>query len=158
LRAYLGLGANLGDPAGQIEAALRAVDTLPATRLITRSALYRSEPLGPAGQPDYCNAVCAIDTALAPLALLDALQAVEHAAGRLRGAERWSARTLDLDILHLEGLLVDEARLRLPHPELARRNWVLLPLAEIAPELLIPGIGRVAELAEAIGTRGLQRW
>lgn len=157
-RAYLGLGANLGEPAAQIEQALLRIAALPETRLAARSTFYRSEAIGPAGQPDYCNAACAIDTALAPLTLLDALQAIEHDAGRVRGGERWSARVLDLDILHIEGIALATPRLTLPHAELRRRNFVLLPLAEIAPTLMIPGLGIVVALAEGIGDGGLRPW
>ncbi|GAC1627263.1 MAG: 2-amino-4-hydroxy-6-hydroxymethyldihydropteridine diphosphokinase [Nevskia sp.] len=157
-RGYLGLGANLGQPAVQLEAALARISALPDTRLLARSALYRSDPVGPAGQPDYCNAACAIETALAPLALLDALQAIEDAAGRRRDGIRWAARLLDIDILHLETVACATPRLSLPHPQIARRNWVLVPLAEIAPGLVIPGVGTVGKLAGAIGNAGLRPW
>lgn len=157
-RAWLGLGANLGAPAVQLESALTAIAALPNTRLVARSTLYRSDPVGPPGQPDYCNAACEIETALAPLTLLDALQAIENAAGRQRDGIRWAARLLDLDILHVEGLACADARLSLPHPQLARRNWVLVPLAEIAPALEIPGLGPVAELARRLGHAGLRAW
>lgn len=158
VRAYLGLGANLGQPAQQVEAAFAAIAALPGTRLAARSALYRSDPVGPPGQPDYCNAACVIDTALAPLVLLAALQAIEDAGGRIRDGVRWAARHLDIDILHIEGIASADPRLTLPHPQLAHRNWVLVPLAEIAPQLEIPGVGAVAALAAAIGNAGLRRW
>lgn len=157
-RAYLGLGANLGQPEQQIEAALAAIAALPGTVLVARSALYRSDPVGPPGQPDYCNAACTIDTTLEPMVLLAALQAIEDAGGRIRDGVRWAARHLDIDILHIDGLASGESRLSLPHPQLARRNWVLVPLAEIAPALVIPGVGAVAALAAAVGGAGLRRW
>jgi 2-amino-4-hydroxy-6-hydroxymethyldihydropteridine diphosphokinase len=157
-RAYLGLGANLGQPVRQIEAAFAAIAALPGTRLVVRSALYRSDPVGPPGQPDYCNAACAIETALAPMDLLAALQAIEDAGGRVRDGVRWAARHLDIDILHIEGVASRDLKLTLPHPQLARRNWVLVPLAEIAPLLEIPGVGAIAALAAAIGNAGLRRW
>lgn len=157
-KAYLGLGANLGQPALQIEAALARIAALPQTRLIARSRLYRSDPVGPPGQPDYCNAACVIETGLSPLALLDALQALEDAAGRKRDGIRWAARLLDLDILHVEGEACDTARLSLPHPRIAQRNWVLVPLAEIAPTLSIPGVGRTGEIAARLGDAGLRPW
>ena len=157
-RAYLGLGANLGQPAEQLESAMLEIAALPGTRLIARSTLYRSHPVGPPGQPDYCNAVCCIETDLTPLALLDALQAIEDAAGRQRGTIRWAARLLDLDILHIEGQIIETPRLKLPHPQLTRRNWVLMPLAEISPSLDIPGVGPVDELAAELGSAGLRQW
>lgn len=156
--AWLGLGANLGEPAVQIEAALQQIDALPGTRLQARSSLYRSDPVGPPGQPDYCNAACAIETTLSPLALLDALQAIEDAAGRRRDGIRWAARRLDIDILHMQSVTLATPRLSLPHPRIAQRNWVLVPLAEIAPGLEIPGLGRVGTLAAASGRSGLRAW
>lgn len=158
MRVYLGLGANLGTPAVQVERALSLIAALPDTRLVARSPLYRSDPVGPAGQPDYCNAACVIDTALDPLALLDAVQAIEVDAGRIRDGIRWAARLLDIDLLHIEGLRLATPRLSLPHPHLQERNWVLVPLADIAPQLLIPGLGEIAVLAQAIGCAGLRPW
>ncbi|MBA4285364.1 MAG: 2-amino-4-hydroxy-6-hydroxymethyldihydropteridine diphosphokinase [Xanthomonadaceae bacterium] len=157
-RAWLGLGANLGDPAAQVERALRQIAALPDTRLIVRSSLYRSDPVGPPGQPDYCNAVCEIETALAPEALLDAVLAIEVDNGRTRDGSRWTARLLDIDLLHVEGVACDTPRLSLPHPQLPLRNWVLVPLAEIAPTLAIPGQGAVTALAARLGRGGLSRW
>lgn len=158
MRVYLGLGANLGTPAAQVERALALIAALPETTLIARSPLYRSDPVGPAGQPDYCNAACMIDTTLEPLALLDAMQAIEVDAGRIRDGIRWAARLLDIDLLHIEGLSLSTPRLRLPHPHLQERNWVLVPLADFAPTLDIPGLGIVSDLAAAIGRAGLRPW
>ena len=141
-KAYVALGANLGDPPAQLEQALARMSRLPGTRLLACSRLYRTAPLGPAGQPDYCNAVAALDTVLAPEALLDALQGIEAESGRLRG-EHWGARTLDLDLLMLDDLACATPRLTLPHPQLAHRRFVLQPLAEIAPGLELPGHGRI---------------
>lgn len=157
-RVWLGLGANLGDPQAQVERAFEQIDALPQTRLIARSALYRSDPVGPPGQPDYCNAVCEIETALAPDALLDAVLAIEVDNGRTRDGVRWQARRLDIDLLHVDGYAVDTPRLTLPHPHLAARNWVLVPLADIAPQLVIPGMGSIAALAQRLGHAGLRRW
>jgi 2-amino-4-hydroxy-6-hydroxymethyldihydropteridine diphosphokinase len=158
MRVYLGLGANLGTPAAQVERALALIAALPDTTLLARSSLYRSDPVGPAGQPDYCNAACVIDTGLTPLELLDAVQGIEQAAGRIRDGIRWAARLLDIDLLHVEGLQLSTPQLSLPHPHLQERNWVLVPLAEIAPALDIPGLGAISERARAIGTAGLRRW
>lgn len=156
--AYVGLGANLGEPAVQLRTALDAIARLPGTRVVATSRFYRSAPMGPAGQPDYCNAVCELETALAPRALLEALIAIERAVGRIRGAERWGPRRLDLDLLHVEGVTMDEPGLHLPHPGIAQRNFVLVPLAELAPVLEIPGLGRVADRAQEAGTEGLSLW
>lgn len=158
MRVYLGLGANLGTPAAQVERALALIAALPETTLVARSPLYRSDPVGPAGQPDYCNAACLIDTTLEPLVLLNAVQAIEVDAGRIRDGIRWAARLLDIDLLHIEGLSLSTPRLRVPHPHLQERNWVLVPLADFAPTLDIPGLGIISELAEAIGRAGLRPW
>lgn len=155
--AFVGLGANLGQPAVQLQAAVRALDALPQTKIKKVSSFYRSAAIGPAGQADYCNAVAQLDTALAPETLLDALQAIETAAGRVRG-ERWGARVLDLDLLSYADTICNSARLTLPHPELARRDFVLVPLAEIAPDLAIPGLGKVQELLGQLPNMQLERW
>lgn len=159
--AYLGLGSNLQDPPAQLRAALERLGRQPDLRLLRRSALYRSTALpqpGRAGmpaQPDYCNAVCSIETALAPPDLMALLLAMEREAGRVRDGLRWGPRVLDLDLLHVEGVALDTPALRLPHPEIASRNFVLVPLAEIAPALEIPGLGRIADLAQQAGRAGL---
>jgi 2-amino-4-hydroxy-6-hydroxymethyldihydropteridine diphosphokinase len=158
VRAYIGLGANLGDPATQVRGALVAIAGIPGCAVLNVSGLYRSAPMGPAGQPDYCNAVAEIETTLAPRALLDALLAIERSAGRQRGGDRWGPRILDLDLLHVDGVTLDEPGLHLPHPGLAARNFVAVPLAEIAPDLDIPGLGRAADLARAAGQAGLGPW
>lgn len=155
IRAHIGLGANLGDPAACLSWALQRVAEL--GRLEARSPLYRSAPMGPADQPDYCNAVCVLQTALSPRALLDALLAIERETGRVRDA-KWGPRTLDLDLLHIDGVVSVESSLRLPHPGIARRNFVLWPWADIAPATEIPELGRVDALAAAIGRDGLARW
>lgn len=155
-RAYIGLGANLGDPAGQVCRAIVGLSAL--GRLLAQSPLYRTAPLGEPGQPDYCNAACVIDTDLSPDALMQGLLDLERAAGRVRDGRRWAARELDLDLLHYEGVALDTPRLHLPHPQIGQRNFVLAPLADVAPELVIPGVGRVADAARAIGRDGLQAW
>ena len=157
-RTYIGLGANLGHPPGQLNAALTHIAARPRVRLVAQSSFYRSAPLGPAGQPDYCNAACSVDTDLTPDDLLTALHAIERDMGRQRPPVRWAPRLIDLDLLHVEGVSLRTARLTLPHPELARRNFVLVPLAEIAPTLVLPGLGKVKDLARDIGSAGLQRW
>mgnify|MGYP005751058203 FL=1 len=155
--AYVGLGSNLDDPRRQVEQALRELAALPDTVLAARSSLYRSAPMGPADQPAYINAVARLDTRLAPEALLDALQAVEAAHGRLRTGERWGPRTLDLDILLYGDARLDSPRLKVPHPGMAERNFVLEPLAELAPELDIPGLGPLRELLARCPMAELER-
>jgi len=154
-RAYVALGSNLQDPPAQLRAALAGIARLPHTCLAARSRLYQSAPLGPPGQPDYCNAVCVIDTALEPLPLLRALLGLETAAGRTRSGPRWGPRVLDLDLLHVEGVRMDTPELTLPHPHLHERGFVLTPLSEVAPLLEIPGLGRVVRLAAEVGRAGL---
>ena len=146
-RVYIGLGANLGDPRGQIEGALRALSRLPENRLDAVSRLYRTAPVGPRDQPDYVNAVARIETRLTPHELLLQCQAIESAHGRVRDATRWGPRTLDLDILLYDDSTCSEADLKLPHPEMHRRGFVLVPLADIAPPtLMIPGQGQLRVL------------
>ncbi len=152
--AYIGLGSNLADPPQQLRQALAALNQLPTSRLLCHSSLYRSAPMGPADQPDYVNAVAALETALAPLQLLDELQAIEARQGRVR-AERWGPRTLDLDLLLYSDTLIDHPRLQVPHPGIPAREFVLYPLAEIAPELQLPGLGALTELLAHCPNRGL---
>lgn len=158
IRAAVGLGGNLGNPAARIEAAFGALAALPDTVLLERSRLYRSAPMGPADQPDYCNAVALLDTDLPARALLEALLAIERAAGRVREGERWGPRTLDLDLLVYGDARIEEPGLKVPHPGIAERAFVLVPLCEIAPELCVPGLGTVREVAARIDTRGLVPW
>lgn len=129
-RCYVGLGANLGDGAAQLRQAVLELDHHPKIEVIACSSLYASAPLGPQDQPDFLNAVCALDCKLEPLALLDLLQAIEQRAGRVR-TRRWGPRVLDLDLLLYGALRTHSARLQLPHPELHRRSFVLQPLAEL---------------------------
>ena len=138
--AYIGLGSNLEGPVDQLLKAFGELNDLPQTRLIKRSPLYRSRPLGPAGQPDYVNAVAWVQTALEAHALLDGLQAIELAHSRVRG-ERWGARTLDLDLLIYGDRRIDSERLVVPHPQMHCRAFVLVPLHDVAPGLLLPGLG-----------------
>lgn len=154
--AYIGLGSNLELPERQIRGALNELARLPATRLLQASRLYHSAPMGgPEGQPDYVNAVAALETELAPLELLDAMLDIEQAHGRVR-TEHWGPRTLDLDLLLFDDLTLKSERLILPHPGVTVRNFVLIPLAEIAPDLVLPGGGKVSELARAISREGLR--
>lgn len=146
--ATIGLGANLNDPAAQVEYALAELDRLPATRLIARSSLYASSPVGYVDQPDFINAVAQVETGLAPRALLVALLEIEHRHGRERSF-RNAPRTLDLDLLLYGNAHFHEEGLTLPHPRMGERAFVLLPLLEIAPDILIPGHGRAADRLSA---------
>jgi 2-amino-4-hydroxy-6-hydroxymethyldihydropteridine diphosphokinase len=157
-RVYIGLGSNLAEPREQLRGALKALAALPSSSLVAVSSLYISDPLGPPDQPRYNNAVAALDTSLAPLTLLDALQAIEQAQGRERKAERWGPRTLDLDILLFGDRLLDEPRLTVPHYHLHARAFVLYPLAEVAPDTLQLADGRhLADLLVACPFEGLER-
>jgi 2-amino-4-hydroxy-6-hydroxymethyldihydropteridine diphosphokinase len=146
LPAYIGLGSNLNEPVRQLEEALQLLKALPSTRLVRHSSLYRTAPYGGVSQPDFVNAVAAVLTQLRAPALLRELQKIEKARGRKRGAVRWGPRILDLDLLVYSGDLINERDLIVPHPGIAERNFVLLPLLEIAPDLRIPGLGRVSSL------------
>lgn len=156
-RVYLGLGSNLAEPLAQLREALAALAALPRSALVAVSSFYASDPLGPADQPRYVNAVAALDTALAPLELLDALQAIELQQGRVRKAERWGPRTLDLDILLFGERQLDEPRLRVPHYHLHARPFVLYPLAEIAPNLHLADGRTLSGLLAACPFEGLER-
>lgn len=157
VRAYIGLGSNLGDPAAQVRRALAALNEIPASHCVARSGLYRSAPLGSADQPDYINAAAALDTRLPAHELLRQLQAIEARQGRVRGPERWAPRTLDLDLLLYGDLMLNEDVLTVPHPGLPLRSFVLYPLRELAPELIVPGRGSLRALIAACPARGLER-
>ncbi len=157
VRAYVGLGSNLGDPPRQIRSALDALEGIPHTHLVAHSSLYLTPPMGPRDQPDYVNAVAAVDCGLGPHALLEALQAIESRHGRVRGLERWGPRTLDLDLLLFGILRHSDEWLTLPHPGITQRAFVLCPLHEIAPELVVPGAGRVSDLVVRVSGQGLRR-
>lgn len=154
-RIFVGLGANLGDARATLEAALAALAALPDTRLMARSSYYRTAPVD-AGGPDYLNAVAELRSGLAPEALLDALQAIEQQHGRER-PYRNAPRTLDLDLLLVGALRLDTPRLTLPHPRLHQRAFVLAPLAELAPELAIDGLGDVPILLAACADQRIER-
>lgn len=157
-QAYIGLGSNLDDPAAQIRAALEAIAGLPGVRLLRQSGLYRSPPMGPPDQPEYCNAVCAVESTLPPVDLMQALLRIEREAGRRRGGERWGPRRIDLDLLHVDGVVLDTPGLHLPHPGLADRAFVLVPLHEVAPDLDVPGLGPIAPRAARVRAQDLQPW
>ena len=154
--AFIALGANLGDPAATVKAAFAALANLPDSRIVHCSSLYRTAPVGITEQPEFVNAVAQLETDLAPESLLDALLEIEQRFGRIR-AERNGPRTLDLDLLLYGDQFVSLPRLTLPHPRLHLRAFVLQPLAEIAPDLKIPGRGTVAAWLPAVANQGIVR-
>ena len=158
VRAYIGLGGNLGDVAASFRSAAASIAALPDTQIVTGSGLYASPPWGGVAQPDYLNAVLGIDTGLPALALLEALLAIERAHGRDRGAGlRWGPRPLDCDILLFADAVIDSGRLQVPHPRMAERAFVLVPLAEIAPDLDIPGLGALRPLLDRVSEQPIRR-
>jgi 2-amino-4-hydroxy-6-hydroxymethyldihydropteridine diphosphokinase len=155
--AYIGLGSNLNDPQSQVLRAIERLGRLDATRLIRASPLYSSKPFGPIPQPDFVNAVAGTLTRLDARTLLARLRAIEAAFGRPEPHPKWGPRVIDLDLLVYGREQCSEADLRLPHPGVVERNFVLYPLADIAPELEVPGLGRVAELKGRLTSEGLHR-
>ena len=153
---YVGLGSNLSDPKKQIHLAIDALANIEHCQLTNISSLYFSRPMGPQDQPDYMNAVAKITTQLSPLNLLDELQAIESLAGRVRKDNRWGARILDLDILLFDNEIIHNERLTVPHYGLELREFVLLPLAEISPELILPNGKNILALSQNIETNGLK--
>ncbi len=147
---YIGLGSNLEEPAVQIHRALASLAKLQLTELVTHSDLYRTPPLDKLDQPDYVNAVAGLLTRLDAHSLFKELQAIELSQGRVRGPARWAARTIDLDILVFGSDCIDDDVLKVPHRELHSRNFVLGPLRDIAPDLLVPGCGAVRSLARKV--------
>lgn len=136
-RTYIALGSNLNQPKQQLNDAIHRLSQLQHSQLIRVSSFYQSKPLGPQDQPDYVNAVICLDTQLAPLSLLDQLQQIEQQQGRVR-LRRWGERTLDLDILLYGDMQMASERLTLPHYAMTEREFVIVPLFEIAPDLLLP--------------------
>lgn len=155
-RAFIGLGANIGEPLDTLRAALRDLDRLPHTRLVSASSFYRSAPVGFTEQPDFINAVALLETTLAPRALLDDMLAIEQRHGRRRQFAN-APRTLDLDLLMYGELEIRETGLILPHPRMHERAFVLVPLLEVDPEARIPRRGRAADLALACRDQAVHR-
>ncbi|MDX1399455.1 MAG: 2-amino-4-hydroxy-6-hydroxymethyldihydropteridine diphosphokinase [Oceanospirillum sp.] len=153
--AYIGLGSNLEDPVQQLKTALKELNELADTRLIIASSLYSSKPVGPQDQPDFVNAVAMLETSLEPLELLDQLQALEQSHRRVR-ERHWGPRTLDLDLLLYDDSIIDHPRLIVPHAHMHERGFVLLPLAEISPNLSLPGKGSITDILPNIATDDLQ--
>lgn len=156
IRCFIALGSNLGAPLVQLRQALTHLHNLPDTRVIGCSPLYQNAAIGPGEQPDYLNAVVALKTELSAIDLLHALQAIEHSQGRQRG-ERWAARTLDLDILLYGDDRIDTAELTVPHPHMLQRNFVLYPLHDIAPDLVLPDGSPLRRHLDSCPNDGLTR-
>jgi 2-amino-4-hydroxy-6-hydroxymethyldihydropteridine diphosphokinase len=155
--AYVALGSNLDDPRLQVERAMGGLERLPQTRCVLRSSPYRSRPFGPVEQPDFVNAVAGLLTELEPASLLAQLQQLETHLGRERPAGRGGPRRIDLDLLVYGGARIAGPALVVPHPGIAERAFVLAPLAEIAPDLDVPGVGRVRALLARADCSGLER-
>ena len=149
-RAYVGLGANVGDREATLHRALDLLQAASEVDVVAVSALRETEPVGVLEQPHFLNGAAAVETTLSPRQLLDLLLHVERALGRVRDGQRWGPRVLDLDLLAYEDLLVDEPGLRVPHPRLHERRFALEPLVELDAELEIPGRGRVSDLLAAL--------
>jgi 2-amino-4-hydroxy-6-hydroxymethyldihydropteridine diphosphokinase len=154
--AYVGLGANIGDPGQQIEAAIEELKKLPDSRVTAVSGVYRSAPIGHLDQPDFLNAVAELDTDLAPVPLLGMLQQLESSHGRERPFAN-APRTLDLDLLLYGDRVLETPRLTLPHPRMHERAFVLAPLTEIAPDIAIPGRGLARALLAACAGQAIER-
>jgi 2-amino-4-hydroxy-6-hydroxymethyldihydropteridine diphosphokinase len=155
--AYVALGSNLDDPREQVERAIAALAGLPDCRLVLRSSLYRTRPFGPVAQPDFVNAAAGLLTQLEPAELLARLKALEARLGRERPAVRWGPRRIDLDLLVHGGARIAEPDLEVPHPGIPERAFVLVPLAEFAPDLVVPGRGRVRDLLARVDSADLER-
>ncbi|MFK0570461.1 2-amino-4-hydroxy-6-hydroxymethyldihydropteridine diphosphokinase [Endozoicomonas sp.] len=152
--AYIALGSNLEKPELQLQRAVDDIDTVSGMTVSACSRLYRSDPVGPPGQPDYCNAVVAVKTTLKPLQLLDSLQSIENAHGRIRSV-RWGPRTLDLDILLYDNQIIESERLTVPHYQMHVRNFVLYPLLDIAPGLELPNGKKLKAMVDELSYQGL---
>ncbi len=157
VRAYIGIGSNLNDPVAQVQQAISALQTLPDTTLVSTSSLYSGTPMGPADQPDYINAVAGIDTCLSASELLQAMNRIEERQGRVRQGVQWGPRTLDLDLLLYGDSSIDTPGLTVPHPGMHERDFVIVPLAEIAGNLAIPGRGQLKALASSCQSHALKK-
>ncbi|SFW32574.1 2-amino-4-hydroxy-6-hydroxymethyldihydropteridine diphosphokinase [Luteibacter sp. UNCMF366Tsu5.1] len=156
VRAFIGLGGNLGETRLILDAAIARLGEHSGIRITGRSRFYRTPPWGPVPQPDFVNAAIRIETDLAPHALLDVLLGTERAFGRVRDGERWGPRVLDLDLLSYGDVTLHDDRLHVPHPRMAERAFVLLPLADIDEGYVVAGQGSVSALLETLGTQGCE--
>ncbi len=157
MESYIGLGSNLDNPQLQLTTALAGLDGIPDSTLVKYSSFYRSKPVGPDNQPDFINAVALLNSGLTALQLLGRLQSIENRHGRIRDGQRWGPRTLDLDMLMYGNEIINEPELMVPHPEIRHRNFVLIPLLELAPDIRIPGLGRADDLLAEVGRAGITK-
>ncbi|MDT9587703.1 MAG: 2-amino-4-hydroxy-6-hydroxymethyldihydropteridine diphosphokinase [Candidatus Arsenophonus melophagi] len=157
-RVYIAIGSNLNDPLKQVESAIQELHQLPNTNTVMISSLYRSKPMGPKGQPDYLNAVIALDTELLPTTLLKHTQLIELMHGRIRTTARWEQRTLDLDILLYGQYIIQTECLTIPHYGLKEREFMLYPLAEIAPKLCFPDGELLSDRLLLVSKNSLTAW
>lgn len=155
---FIALGSNLAEPLSQVNNALAALARIPGSRIVATSSFYRTPPLGPQDQPDYLNAAVALETTLSAEALLDNTQRIELEQGRVRKAERWGPRTLDLDIMLFGDATINTGRLTIPHYDMKNRAFMLLPLSEIAPALRFPDGERLADVLERLDCSAIRRW
>lgn len=158
IRVYIALGSNLSSPLLQINSALKSLSRLPNTKLIKYSRFYRSKPLGQQEHPDYLNAVAALDTSLPAEKLLDHTQAIEHEQGRIRDNQRWAPREIDLDIILYADQIINTNRLIIPHYGLLDREFMLYPLLDIAPRLILPNGELLSKKLEKLPKNGLVYW
>ncbi|EOI5728042.1 2-amino-4-hydroxy-6-hydroxymethyldihydropteridine diphosphokinase [Cronobacter malonaticus] len=156
--AFIALGSNLAEPLTQVNNALAALARIPGSRIVATSSFYRTPPLGPQDQPDYLNAAVALETTLSAEALLDNTQRIELEQGRVRKAERWGPRTLDLDIMLFGDATINTGRLTVPHYDMKNRAFMLLPLSEIAPALRFPDGERLADVLERLDCSAIRHW
>jgi len=158
---YIGVGANLNNPRQQVEKAIVSLSQLAKSSLVAQSSLYLSPPMGPQDQSHFVNAVVKLETQLSPIELLDHLQSVETSQGRVRNSERWGPRTLDLDLLLYGRHIIEESRLKVPHYGMNQRSFVLIPLAEIDPALILPDnsllTDHIKQLVTQTGNQGIQK-
>jgi len=154
VKVYIGLGSNLNDPQSQLKKAIISLEMVPSTTVVMTSSFYKSKPVGPQDQPDYINAVVELDTELSAQVLMDYLQGIENEQGRVR-EQKWGPRTLDLDILLYGDEIIQGDHLEIPHVEMHKRGFVLLPLDEISPDCVIPGVGSVQTLLQQVNTDDL---
>lgn len=154
IKVYIGLGSNLNDPLSQLKKAIISLEMVPSTSVSKTSSFYKSKPVGPQDQPDFVNAVVELDTELSAHVLMDYLKGIENAQGRVR-EQKWGPRTLDLDILLYGDEIIQGEHLEVPHVEMHKRGFVLLPLDEISPDCVIPGIGSVQKQLHQVNTDDL---
>ena len=156
--AYIALGSNLASPLEQVNAAVQALGAIPQSRIVAASSFYRTPPLGPQDQPDYLNATVVLETALDAEALLDNTQRIELQQGRVRKAERWGPRTLDLDIMLFGNEVINTDRLTVPHYDMKNRGFMLWPLFEVAPDLIFPDGSSLKSILDDLGAEKPARW